>query len=360
MSTDPGVELLPDAPIAGPKEDLLDRGAIATRLVELACAQPLGLPRAVGLVAGPGTGKTSVLRMAEAAWGERGDAAVVAVDAAEHGAAESLLAALQGALTTFFSEAGVIETTDAARDALTRYGEVVSTVVRLAGVKVDLGGALRRSPADLRAEIAENAQQVGRRLVLAIDHVDRLADRDLVATLEAIRYYAQIPFVTVVLAYDRRGMANRAARGAIDPGTLGRLVQVELALPAIGRVLLARLVAVGLARAAARIGRDIDSALPLFDPEAPDALALDLIETPRDAKRVANALAAALPLWPASDLRERCLDTTLRVLLPILDGPRLTRPAPEQRAARKAELRALVADHAQAAAATAAIDALLA
>lgn len=357
---DPGVELLPDAAIAGPGEDLLARGAIATRLVELACAQPVGQPRVVALVGGAGSGKTSVVRIAEAQWTDRGDVALVGVDAAEHGAAESLLAALQGHLTAFFSEAGVIETTDAARDALTRYGDVVSTVVRLAGVKLDLGGALKRSPADLRAEIAENAHQVGRRLVLVIDHVDRLADRDLIATLEAIRAYGAIPFVTVVLAYDRRLLAARAARGAFDAAALGRLVQVELALPPVDRVLLARLVAGGLARAAARLHRDVDALLPLFDPEAPDALALDLIETPRDAKRVVNALAAALPLWTDGDPRERCLDLVLRLLVPMLDTPRLVRPAPELRAARARELAAQLADHPREAAAARAIDALMA
>lgn len=359
MPLDPAVELLPDAPIAGPGEDLLGRAAIAERLVELACAQPLFAPRVVGLVGGPGAGKTSVLRLADARLAERGDVALVGVDAAEHGGAESLLEALQGHLHAFFSDAGVIETSDAARDALARYGEVVSTVVRLAGVKLDLGGAVRRSQDAMRADLAENAQQVGKRLVLALDHVDRFGDRDLTTALEAIRRFAQVPYVTVVLAYDRRGLAARAARGAIDLAAVARLVQVELALPPVERVLLARVVAGGLTRAAARLGRDVDSVLPLIDPDGADGLGLGLIETPRDAKRVVNALAAALPLWPPGDLRLAALDTLVRLLIPELDSPRLSRPAPAQRAGRIAELRSVIADHPRAAAASAAIDALL-
>lgn len=356
MPLDPNVELLPDAPIAGPGEDLLERAAFTERLVELACAQPLVTPRVVGLVGGPGAGKTSILRLADARFAERGDAAVVGVDAGEHDDAASLLEALQGHLDRFFSEAGVVETTDAARDALVRYGEVVSTVVRLAGVKLDLAGAVRRSADSRREELAENAQQVGKRLVLAIDHVDRFPDKELVAALEVVRRFGAVPYVTVVLAYDRRALALREA---LDPGAMARLVQVELALPPVARVLLARVVAGGLARVGARLGRDIDSLLPLIDPEAADALALELIETPRDAKRVVNTLAAALPLWPPGDLRRPALDAVLRLLVPALDGPRLVRPPAAERVGRIAELKRLIALHPRAVAAAAAIDALI-
>nr|MBA3502256.1 hypothetical protein [Deltaproteobacteria bacterium] len=51
------------------------------------------------------------------------------------------------------------------------------------------------------------------------------------------------------------------------------------------------------------------------------ALGLDLIQTPRDAKRAANALAAALPLTESS--YSACLDLLLRLFVPSLDGPRL-------------------------------------
>lgn len=356
MPLDPDVELLPDVPIAGPAEDLLERGAVAERLVELACAQPLHAPRVVGLVGGPGAGKTSILRLADARMMDRGDVAVVGVDAAEHTSAESLVRDLEGHLHQFFSEAGVIEATDAARDALTRYGEVVSTVVRLVGVKLDIAGAVRRSSDAMREEVAENAQQVGRRLVLAIDHVDRFGDRDLVAAVDAIRTFARIPYVTVVVAYDRRALALRTC---LDPAAATRLVHAELAVPLAGRVLLARVVAGGLARVGARLGRDIDSILPLIDPEGDRALALDLIETPRDAKRVVNALTAALPLWPAGELGTAALDAIVRLLVPVLDSPRLDRPPPAQRRARVAELLAVVADHPKQAAASAAVEALV-
>lgn len=355
MAIDPGIELLPDVPIGGPADDLLGYAPLAERVVELACAEPAVMPRVVGVVGASGSGKTSLLRLAQARLSDRGDAAVVTVDAADHGSAESLLGAVQAHLRDYFETAGVVETSDAARDALTRYGEVVSTVVRLVGVKVDVAGAVRRSNDSVAAELAENAQQVGKRLVLTLDHVDRLADRELTTTLSALRMYTQLPYLCVVLAYDRRALT---ARGGVERAAVARLVTVEVAIPTCDRTLLARLVAGGLARAAARVGKDIDAALPLFDPDRADGLALALLETPRDGKRVVNALAAALPLlW--GDLRRAVLDVVVRLVAPELDGPRLAPVADGERARRLAELTAVVARLPIAGPLAPAIDALL-
>ncbi len=323
MQLDPGVELLPDVPISGPDEDLLERGKVATRLVELACAQPVAAPRVVCLTGGDGSGKTSVLRLAHAQLIDRGEVACVAIDTLDHANASQTIDAVLKHLIEFFAAEGVVDTSDALRDKLASYGGIVSSVARLAGVKVDVKGALERSPDAIRAEIAEMTQEVGKRIVIVLDHVDRLPGNELGAALIALRHLAAIPYVAVVLALDRRGLAIHLPKHDVDPAGFQRLVQVELSVPPPDRVLLARVVAGGLARAGARIGKDIDAALELFDPDAA-GLALELIESPRDAKRTVNALAAALPLLPDGDaLRDACLEVVVRLLVPIVDSPRL-------------------------------------
>lgn len=368
---DPGVELLPDVPISSAEADLLDRGGVALRLVELACALPLAAPRVVALTGAGGAGKTSVLNLAVAQLADRGGVACVKLDGADHAGAESLLAEMVAHLGSFFAEAGVVDATDAVRDTLAGYGEIVSSVARIAGVKVDVGGALRRSAAQVRAEIAEMTHEVGKRVVVVLDHVDRLPPRELAAALIALRHYAVIPYVTIVLSLDRRDLARRLPRADVDPGLVERLVSVELALPPPDRVLLARVIAGGLARLGARVGRDIDPLLPLFDPggpgpgggpDAPDGApagpALALVETPRDAKRVINAITAALPLWPSTaDLRDACLDAVLRLLVPTLDGPLLEHARGADAAARAA-IDAELTGHPRAAAARVALHAL--
>lgn len=359
---DPGVELLPDVPITAADEDLLGRAPIAQRVCELACTLPLAAPRVIGVVGGAGSGKSSILNLAAASLMERGDVGYMTLDGGEYAGAQPLVNGILTQLTGFFADEGAVDTTDAVRDTLARYGGFVADVARIAGVKVDLGGALARSAADVRAEIAEMTQEVGKRIVLLVDHVDRLPGRELVGALVALRHIAAIPYVSIVLAYDRRAAALRPD-DEIDPHAFERLVQVELAVPPPDRVLVARVLAGGLARLAQRTGRDLDAVLPLFDPDGA-GVALDLCETPRDAKRAVNSLAAALPLAPPdADVRDLALDLVLRLIVPELDGPRLDarhRAGDAARAELLDELEREVARHRRAGAARAALRELFA
>lgn len=317
---DPDVELLADVPILGPDEDLFDRGQLAARVAELAIAGPPTAPRLVALTGDSGAGKSSVLRLVTANIGARAGLAMVAFDAALIPGAQAMMSTLNAELTRLFEALGVIETSDKLRNTLSSYGGMVSSIARIAGVKVDVAGALERSADSLRAEIARSLEQANKRLVIVIDHVDRLPPTELGGALAALRMYAAIPHVAIVIAVDRRTIAIRHAPGA-DPTAFERLVQVEIAVPPADRLLLARVMAGGLERTASRLHRDLDALFPLFDPDG--GIALELIETPRDAKRSVNALAAALPLIASEDLVPTCLEIMLRVLVPEIDGVRL-------------------------------------
>ncbi len=352
QAIDPAVELLPDVPVSRAEEDLLARGPLALRLCELACAQPAATPRVVGLAGGPGAGKSSVLNLATALLADRGDLAFLTVDGTGHAGAREVIDALIRQLLEFFAAQDVVDTTDAVRDSLARYGGVISGLARIAGVKVDLGGAIARSADDVRAEIAEMTQEIGQRIVIFLDHVDRLPGREMAGLLVALRHVAAIPYVAIVLAYDRRAAALLPDE-ILDPRSFERLVPVEIGLPPADRVLLARVLAGGLARIAKRTGRDVDDVLHLCDPDEPEGSPLlDLCETPRDAKRAVNALAAALPLVAsgasAADVADVALDIVLRVQVPALDSPRLDQRRRVQGTARAmllAELDAVVAGH---------------
>jgi hypothetical protein len=260
--------------------------------------------------------------MATADLGSQAGLALLAFDAANIATAAQVTSTLAAELGKLFEALGVVETKDKLRDTLTSYGGIVSSIVRIAGVKVDVAGALERSAESMRAEIAENLEQLGKRLVIVIDHLDRLPPTELAGVLTALRMYAAIPYASIVIAIDRRMTAVRDAAAGADPTAFERLVQVELALPAADRMLLARVLAGGIERIGARTGRDLDAALPLFDPDG--GLALALIETPRDVKRAANALAAALPLAAAdADVHALALEIVLRTLVPELDAARL-------------------------------------
>ncbi|HUQ03277.1 MAG TPA: P-loop NTPase fold protein [Kofleriaceae bacterium] len=359
---DAGVELLPDVPVSRSDEDLLGRAPVAARLCELACAEPAGTPRVVALAGGAGAGKSSVLNLAAAMLQDRAGIAFVKLDGTGHAGAREMIEALLLQLMEFFSAQDVVDTTDAVRDTLARYGGVISGVARIAGVKVDLGGALARSADDVRAEIAEMTQEIGTRIVILLDHIDRLPGKEMAGMLVALRHIAAIPYVSIVLTYDRRAAAM-LPDDVLDQSGFERLVPVELGLPSADRVLLARVLAGGLARLAARTGKNLDDVLPLCDPDSPDGSPLlDLCETPRDTKRAINALAASLPLVPAdADIGAAALDIVLRLQVPVLDSPRLdqrTRVRDTARAMLLSELDAAVAGHRLAGPARAALRAL--
>lgn len=320
---DPNVELLPDVPIAGPEEDLFARGPLAQRLGELATAGPVTAPRLVALTGDGGCGKSSVLRMVTAQLGAQAGLALLAFDATSFATAAAVTTALASELGKLFEALGVVEATDRIRNTLTSYGGIVSNIAKLAGVKVDVAGALERSAEGLRAEIAQNLEQLGQRLVIVIDHLDRLPAAELGGVLTALQMYAAIPYASIVIALDRRATAIRDATApGADETAFERLVQVELAVPPADRMLLARVLAGALERIATRTKRDLDAALPMFDPDG--GLALALIETPRDAKRAANALSAAMPLAaPDADPAAQALEIVLRTLVPEIDAARL-------------------------------------
>ncbi|MFN0245549.1 MAG: P-loop NTPase fold protein [Kofleriaceae bacterium] len=320
---DPRVELLADVPILGAAEDLFERRPIATRLVELAVAEPMTLPRVVALDGPCGAGKSSVLRMVAEIVAERAGLAIVSIDAEEYGSAQALTSEIGSAVSKLFSELGVAKETDKIRDTLVNYGGIVSGVIGLAGVKVNLTSALERSAASLRTEIANNLQLAKKRLVLSVDHVDYMPSGELRAVFAALQMYAAIPYITIVIAIDRHALDRAAVAPAVstgagvasplDPRAFDRLVHTHLVLPPADRIMLARVMVGGLDRLGARLGRDLSSAIALFDPEGGQGLAL--VHTPRDAKRAINALSAALPLVTASaDLEGAAFAIVQRVL----------------------------------------------
>lgn len=356
---DPNVELLADIPISGPEEDLLDRARFAHRLGELAIAGPVRASRIVALTGDPGAGKSSVLRIVTSSLATQSELALIVIDGAMYASAHAVMTGIVNELTRLFTAAGVVETGDKIRSTLASYGGVVSNIARLAGVKVDVAGALEKSTDAMRAEITKDIEQIAKRIVIVVDHLDRLPAAEVVGALEALEMYAAIPYVAIVIAVDRRGLALALARTPGDRLVFDRAVQVELALPPPDRLLLARVMAGGVQRIAARTGRDLDAALALFDPDG--GLGIALVETPRDAKRAINAVAAALPLAaPGADVYDTCLAIILRVLVPELDGAKLDAATrAEDRAALYTELAARLAGHRRVTAARAALAALL-
>jgi KAP family P-loop domain len=311
----PAVPYYPDAPIAGADFDALARAALARRLVEVVTGVPVDAPVAIGLIGAPGWGKTSVLYMAGEALADRGDLHAIALDAWTAGGAGKLTDAFMREVSAVFAAEDVVGRADKLRDKLVDLGGVVSSVARLAGVTVDIKGALGRSPDQLREEVSKLTTAVGKRIVVAIDHLDRLPGADAIAVVKLVERWCAFPYFAFVLALDRAQLERNLAAAEGDDGTLDRVLAMELPLPPPGRVELAAWVRGGLADLGRALGLDAGPALALFD--VADGLGLELVTTLRRAKRLLNTLGAALPLAGAgADLRAACLIELIRTELP--------------------------------------------
>jgi hypothetical protein len=292
-----------DVPITGISFDALGRADVAARLVQLIALAGSEQPVVIGLSGVPGSGKTSVLYMASELLGERADLHALSIDAWSAGDAAHVQSQLTDGVTKIFADNKVVGSGEKLRERLSSAGDVVSTVARFAGVKVDVKSALERSADGLREEVMKLTEALGRRIVVVIDHVDRLPAADVLAVLKLVERWGAFPHFAFVVALDRPRVvfALRTLEG--DHATLDRVLGVELAVPAIDRRELAEWVRRGLTELAEELELDPAAALALFEPGTGEGL--DAIATVRDAKRLLNAVTAAAPL-AREDLRTLC------------------------------------------------------
>ncbi len=303
-----------DTPIASVSFDALDRAPWADRLVELVTARPAE-PVVIGLCGAAGTGKTSILAMLGERVAGRGDLHAFAIDAWAAGDAAAVNDLFLREIARIFELENALGTAGKVRERLFELGGVVSAVARLAGVKVDVKSALEQSPDALRDQVVTLTTAIGKRFVVAIDGLDRLAPGDAVAILKLVQRWARFPYIGFVIAMDRTQLAHNLERIDGDADALDRIVAIELAITPPDRLTLAAWIRGALTELAAALALDPDPALALFAVE--DGPGLGLVLSLRHAKRLLNALGAGLPLAPPPlDLRGAALLELVRIALP--------------------------------------------
>jgi hypothetical protein len=321
--------LFRDAPIAGSRYDTLGRLPVARRLVELV-TRTADEPLVLAIVGSGGAGKTSALRMAGELCAERGDVRAFAIDAWTAGDTARVNDEMLRELSRIFGEERVVGQTEKVRERLFAVGDVVSAVARFAGAKVDVKGALEKSADKLREQVLEYTQEIGKRFVIVIDHIDLLPAADAVAALKLAARWGAFPYFAIVLAFDRQHLARKLAAFDGNVDDLDRIVDVELPLPPPDPAVIAACVRGGLVAIASELKLDPGAALALFDVDG--GVGLPVLDTLRAAKRYTNTLVSVMPLAPPwLDLRNACLLELIRIVAPaalprLFDQLRLGRP----------------------------------
>ena len=341
--TTPTPPLYSDAPVAAIDLDALGRAPVARRLVEMVTGQR-EQPLIIAVCGGAGSGKTSVLHMAGELLAERADLRAFAIDAWVAGSAAKLSEVFVHEVSQIFEDEGVVGTADKLRDRLVGIGDMVSAVARFAGVKVDVKGALSLSADALEQEMLKLTQAVGKRIVVVIDHLDRLPPAESIAVLKTVHRFGRFAYFAFVLGVDRDQLSRDISRADGDDDEVGRIVAVELPLPPCDRVRLAAWIRGALADLATSVGLDPSDALGLFDVE--DGIGLELVTNLRQAKRLCNTLAATLPLAGAdADLRTAVLMELVREQIPAVYAILFEHLSMDAEASPSAALAAELASH---------------
>lgn len=266
--------ILPDRPIADETEDRLGRAQFARLLAKVAASAPAEDGFVVGLVAPWGEGKSSVLALTKASleknfaqqvrvvrfnpWFWSGTGQLVAqyfreltkaADAeptwtrvaptlrhyadlmallTQIPAPTGPLLQVSGAIVRLVSSLlgrGAIDTGDleAWRDRLVAAIRSRSEPngSRLATLRRVLRSVLRRA----------NPPGVRRRLVVLMDDIDRLQDREVHDVAQLVRLTANLPHVVYVLAYDRVRVERALGPAGEGRAYLEKVVQIPLTLP---------------------------------------------------------------------------------------------------------------------------------
>lgn len=309
------MNLFSDAAIAGVKFDALGRKDVATRIVDLVAHAGAPQPLVFGLVGPSGCGKTSILRMAGELFGERDEFRAFTLDAWAGNSASQVNDSLLRELSGVFTEGRVVSTPEKLRERLFSLGDMVSTVARVAGVTVDVKGALARTDDQLKVEVMKLTEALGKRIVVFVDHLDRLPGAEAVALLKLIERWGGFPYFAFVLGFDHDQIVRNLRHVDGDADALEHIVTTELAVPPADRARLAAWVRGGLSDLAASLGVDPAPALALFDVEV--GVGLEVAKTVRHAKRLLNAMVASAPLLRHQlGLRDMCLLEMIRQRAP--------------------------------------------
>ena len=235
--SDPPIDAA-DAPIQSLTEDRLGRRRFAQALAAEVMAAPVTRGYVMGLTGAWGSGKTSILNMTVDAIGDT--AIVVHFNPWMFSGTEALV-------SSFFSEISKQLGKKEAKlkniaNKLATYGQVLSPFAALAGA----GGAAKGTVNILRAFAAQPSvfeqhrelrallADLGKRLIVVIDDVDRLRPEEVLDIVRLVRLVGDFPNALYLLAFDRARVEECLGEGDLARGRayLEKIVQVTHDVPA--------------------------------------------------------------------------------------------------------------------------------
>ncbi len=221
------------------------------------------------------------------------------------------------------------------------YGKLASVSIEYQGAKVSVGEGVQQlgaswstaSVEDKKRKVEAVLREEGRRIVVLIDDIDRLERSEIRQIFKLVKLTADFEYTSYVLAFDPEMVAGALGEtygsGTTKDGSnfLEKIVQVPLNLPAADTADLQEYCFdhVNEALRVAQI-RLADESRQEFEAKF-DRYFASALNTPRAAKRYANALAFVMPLLAGEvNLSDVMILEALRVFYPALHAEILRSP----------------------------------
>ncbi|HXE45005.1 MAG TPA: P-loop NTPase fold protein [Conexibacter sp.] len=300
-----------DTPVLRPDQDEFGREPLARRVAAEVRSAPVDGGFVIALNGPWGSGKTSIANMATQFVEAEDGVIVVPFSPWMFSGHDDLVARFFAELTaTLGKRPGKLREV---AEHISRYAGAVAGVARFiplagetAGTALDAAGKLASAAAgstptldDLYDRLADALRQLDPRILVFIDDIDRLTDQEIRDVVRLVKSVGDLPSIVYLLAFDRthvEAVLGGSAGDARDRGRayLEKIVQVRHDVPPPRAALLVSIYLRDLVQraiAGCTGGQDGGEWLNRLGP----ALS-DLVRTPRDAKRVANAVSAGLEL----------------------------------------------------------------
>lgn len=300
-----------DSPLDDPSQDRFGRLEFARRIAETIAVRRDPQSIVFAISGAYGEGKTTVLHYIEGSLKGRPDVVCVSFNPWRFTTDEALLRGFFATLAQALGKS-MLGRKEKIGDALSKYGALATELVKVKyqDVEISPGSGVQSLGEWLSSTtIEESKQRVDeiltserKRVVVLMDDIDRLERREIQIVFRLIKLTADFPYTAYVLAFDQEMVAGavgeRYGKGDIQAGRefLEKIIQVPLQLPKAPHD---QLVEYCLSHVQAALD---STEQQLTDKQTQDFQVSFLLyvaprlETPRNAKRYANALAFVLPL----------------------------------------------------------------
>ena len=307
-----------DSPLDSTKLDQFDRASFAAAVAEGIASNKDPSSIVIGIYGPWGDGKTTLLNFVEEKLQGRQGIISMQFNPWRYQTEEILLVSFFSALARQLGKSLVGPHEKLAE----KYGFLLKPIPYLGDTLRDVSKKFGEISLDaFKRRIEDVLVEKKTRLVVLMDDIDRLSLEEVQATFRLIKLSGSLKYITYVLAFDDKMVAAALKQRYISDeetghGFLEKIVQVPLRLPKTPKEILIRFCRERIKESSESIGITIDAEQDkLLDQYF--SLLSELLQTPRQCKRLDNALIFAFALLKGEvNPVDLIVIETLRVLAP--------------------------------------------